>query len=294
MMKYAKQPTHARPEYSGQSIIRWLSAALLCCLLPLAASAETPSREELLQKLESLNKELAATKAALRQSEEKRLAAEKAAQTPASEKVGVLEEQIANAADMGPAKITPGDLFPVLEGLKIGGAIRANYYVGDYNGQDFNGNDLADDANRSEDGTISLDTFRINMDYERGPWIGKFEYRFYPGYSSSNSDSYHFLHTGWVGYNFDNAGQLQVGVNRVPFGPGAYGVSQSWFFDQHYYAGLSDDMDFGIKYTDSKGDWTFDLAYYYSDEGSYFGENFSNDSVRYSYDVVDDTCDGFF
>ncbi|PXA04201.1 hypothetical protein DDZ13_08500 [Coraliomargarita sinensis] len=235
-----------------------------------------------------MGKELKATKAALKASEQKLKAVESAAMaTPASEKVSSLEAQIANAADLGPAKITPGDLIPLLEGLKIGGAVRANYYGGDYTDSG------AKNANRGDDGTISLDTFRINMDYKRGPWLGKLEYRFYPGYSGSNSDSYHFLHTGWLGYDFDNAGQLQVGVNRVPFGPGPYGISQSWFFDQHYYVGLSDDMDLGIKYTETRGDWTFDLAYYYSDEGSWYGENFSTDSVRYSYDVVDETGDGY-
>jgi hypothetical protein len=43
-------------------------------------------------------------------------------------------------------------------------------------------------------------------------------------------------------------------------------------------------MDLGIKYTTAMGDWTIDLAYYFSDEGSWRGA--SRDSARYSYDVV--------
>ena len=35
------------------------------------------------------------------------------------------------------------------------------------------------------------------------------------------------------------------------------------------------------------------MAYYVSDEGTYNGANFSKDSVRYSYDVVDETGDGY-
>ena len=100
-----------------------------------------------------------------------------------------------------------------------------------------------------------MDTFRFNLDYENGPVIAKAEYRFYDGYN--------FLHTGWLGYNFEDEIQLQVGLNRVPFGPGPYGVSQSWSFDQHYYVGLADDMDLGAKYTFHPGDWTIDLGYYY-------------------------------
>ena len=134
-----------------------------------------------------------------------------------------------------------------------------------------------------EDGDFSLDTFRVNLDYAKGAFIAKLEYRWYAGYN--------FLHTGWLGYQIDDSSQVQVGVNRVPFGPGAYGVSQSWLFDQHYYVGLSDDMDLGIKYSTSRANWRWDLAYYYSDEGTYRGG--SRDSARYSYDVVDESGSGY-
>jgi hypothetical protein len=100
--------------------------------------------------------------------------------------------------------------------LSIGGAIRANYYFGDYTEPTPGRPSRAEEDN----GTIALDTFRINLDYAQGPWLGKLEYRFYPGYAANNSDGYHFLHTGWVGYNFEDKSQIQVGVNRVPFGPG--------------------------------------------------------------------------
>ncbi|WP_017943108.1 MULTISPECIES: hypothetical protein [unclassified Thioalkalivibrio] len=159
--------------------------------------------------------------------------------------------------------------------LSIGGALRGNYVVGDY----------PDSDRRSWDkgGNFLLDTARINLDYENGPWLGKLEYRWYDGYN--------MLHTGWVGYNFENESQLQVGVNRVPFGPGPYGVSQSWFFDQHYYVGLSDDMDLGVKYSMPMGDWTWDFGYYARDEGHYSGD--TRDSARYSYDVVNESGRGY-
>lgn len=237
-------------------------------------NAQEATREELLQRIESLSQELEATKAALKGKES----------MPSDKTAAEYEAKIANAADMGPSKITPGDLFPALEGLEIGGAIRANYFFGDYND-----NSPATSADAEGNGAIALDTFRINMDYTRDNWQAKFEYRFYPGYFGN--DSYHFLHTGWVGYNFADYDQIQFGVNRVPFGPGAYGISQSWFFDQHYYVGLSDDMDLGIKYTGTSGDLSFDLAYYVSDEGTWSGS--SADSARYSYDVVDESGNGY-
>ncbi|WP_018861039.1 hypothetical protein [Thioalkalivibrio sp. ALJ3] len=159
--------------------------------------------------------------------------------------------------------------------LTIGGALRANYILGDY-----------PDGDRREwgkGGDFTLDTARINLDYENGAWLGKLEYRWYEGYN--------MLHTGWVGYQFDNESQLEVGVTRAPFGPGPWGVSQSWFFDQHYYLGLSDNMNLGAKYTMPMGDWTWDFAYFYSDAGSYSGD--TEDSARYSYDVVNETGDGY-
>ncbi len=73
-------------------------------------------------------------------------------------------------------------------------------------------------------------------------------------------------------------------MTRVPFGPGPYGVSQSWFFDQHYYVGLADDMDLGVKYVTKRGNWDLDLAYFVSSEGNWNGT--SEDSARYSYDAV--------
>ena len=238
---------------------------LLSLVLALPAKAQQ-ANETLQQKVERLTRELDEAKRQLAESETE------------------LAETEVPVADSGPTKITPGDLIPALEGLKIGGAVRVNYYFGDYND-----NSPETGADAAGYGTIALDTFRINMDYERGPWIGKFEYRFYPGYQVN--DSYNFLHTGWLGYNFDSGSQVQVGVNRVPFGPGPYGVSQSWFFDQHYYLGLADDMDLGVKYSTSTGNLSVDLAYYYSDEGTWSGSTV--DSSRYSYDVVNESGTGY-
>jgi hypothetical protein len=255
---------------------------LFSLLLALPAQAQQAS-EALQQKVERLSQELSEAKRQLAASEQQRMAAEHTLQALAASKSELAENE-APVADSGPTKITPGDLIPALEGLTIGGAVRVNYYFGDYN--DSSG---ATSADAEGVGAIALDTFRINMDYERGPWIGKFEYRLFAGYYGN--DSYHFLHTGWLGYNFESGSQVQVGVNRVPFGPGAYGVSQSWFFDQHYYMGLADDMDLGVKYSTTIGKLSIDLGYYYSDEGTWSGS--SADSSRYSYDVVNESGNGY-
>ncbi|KAA6184051.1 carbohydrate porin [Thiohalocapsa marina] len=169
-----------------------------------------------------------------------------------------------------PVKAKPEADKITLGPLTVGGAIRANYVNGDYPGGG------SGPSRGGNGGNFELDVFRINVDLNYENIVGKLEYRWYDGYN--------FLHTGWVGYNFDNGSQVQVGVNRVPFGPGAYGVSQSWFFDQHYYLGLADDMDVGIKYVTSIGDWDLDFAYYARSEWN--GNGTSEDSARYSYDSV--------
>lgn len=155
--------------------------------------------------------------------------------------------------------------------LSVGGAIRANYVYGSSYG-DSNGPSRGDHG-----GNMELDVFRVNVDWQKDDWLGKFEYRWYNGYN--------MIHTGWLGYNPGKSSQIQVGINRVPFGVGPYGASQSWFFDMNYYVGLSDDMDLGIKYSRTLADLRFDLAYYLMPEPD--GNGASEDSARYSYDILD-------
>ena len=121
--------------------------------------------------------------------------------------------------------------------VRIGGALGIHYAYGDYEHD-------GSFARRNEDlGDVDLDIFRLNADIESGNLIGRIEYRWY--------DNYSMMHTAWLGYELERYGTLKAGIVRVPFGPGPYGVSASWFFDQHYYVGLSDDMDLGIRWTKS-------------------------------------------
>lgn len=234
----------------------WVRRPLLTCLLFTSIPAFAATEAELQKRIQQLQAELQAANTELK----------------------AVQAQNKTLTESN-AKLSKADAPIQIGNLKIGGAIRANYTVGDYPASSGGG------ASRAweEDGNFNLDTFRVNLDYSKGPYSAKLEYRWYNGYN--------FLHTGWVGYTFEDDSQLQVGVNRVPFGPGAYGVSQSWLFDQHYYLGLSDDMDLGVKYTMTSGNWTWDMAYYFSDEGQYTGA--TRDSARYSYDIVNESGDGY-
>lgn len=149
--------------------------------------------------------------------------------------------------------------------VSIGGALGVNWVYGDY------------DNRRGENlGDVDLEIFRLNADLNHDNLIGRVEYRWYDGYS--------MMHTAWLGYQSDNFGTVRAGIVRVPFGPGDYGVSSSWYFDQHFYVGLIDDMDLGVRWTTSVGGLNVDLAYFFRDEGHWDGE--SLDSSRYNYDPV--------
>lgn len=149
--------------------------------------------------------------------------------------------------------------------LTVGGAMRVNYIYGDY-----------DDERGSDIGNVKLDTFRLNLSLDQDPIVGAAEYRWYDGYN--------FLHTGWIGYNLTGSDQIQVGVNRVPFGAGPYGISQSYFFDQTYYVGLADDMNLGMKYEGVWGSTRLALAYYYSAQLNGIGS--TDEAARYDRDIV--------
>lgn len=149
--------------------------------------------------------------------------------------------------------------------------MRANYVQGDYTK-----NDSGAPQRGGNGGNFELDTFRINLDLAHEGWLGKAEYRWYNGYN--------FLHTGWVGYEAECGTRIEVGVNRTPFGVGAYGPANSWFFDQHYYVGLSDCMRTGVKVSKAMNALSLDLGYYPLTAPN--GRGASSDSALYSYAVV--------
>ena len=125
-------------------------------------------------------------------------------------------------------------------------------------------------------GDVNLEIFRLNADLDYHNVISRIEYRWY--------DTYSMIHTAWLGYNLGDLGTLKAGIVRVPFGPGAYGISSSWFFDQHFYVGLADDMDLGIRWSDTLGKLTLDVGYYLGSEPQTDGSSLA--SSRYSYDIV--------
>lgn len=155
--------------------------------------------------------------------------------------------------------------------VKVGGAMRVNYAYGSY------GNEDNPHPRGEKIGDVDLEIFRLNADLDYLDITGRLEYRWYDGYS--------MVHTAWLGYNLGDFGTVKAGVVRVPFGPSPYGVSTSWFFDQHFYVGLADDMDLGIRWSDTLDKLTLDVGYYLMPEPQLIKYG-SLVSSRYSYDVV--------
>ena len=158
--------------------------------------------------------------------------------------------------------------------IKVGGAMRMNYIYGTY----------VDQGRGEKIGDVDLEIFRLNADLDYNNIIGRLEYRWYPRYFGA-SRGYSMIHTAWLGYDLGDLGTLKAGVVRVPFGPTAYGVSTSWFFDQHFYVGLADDMDLGVTWNDTFGKLTLDVGGFLTSEPQLIKYG-SLASSRYSYDVV--------
>ncbi len=154
--------------------------------------------------------------------------------------------------------------------IKIGGAMRVNYAYGSY------GSEESPHRRGEKIGDADLEIFRVNADIKHGDISSRIEYRWYDGYS--------MIHTAWLGYKLGELGTVKAGIVRVPFGPGPYGVSSSWFFDQHFYVGLADDMDTGIRWSNTFGKLALDAAYYLTSEFQTDGGSLA--SSRYSYDIV--------
>lgn len=158
--------------------------------------------------------------------------------------------------------------------LRIGGALRFNYIYTHYEGETFPlGTALRND--------FTMDTWRLNVEGQNKGIMLSFEYRFYPTFNA------HFIQHGWLGYNFTDKDQLQVGVTQVPFGNLKY-ASHSWWFQTPYYVGLEDDYDMGLKWHRQMSDWDFHLAYFllYEPRGTSEPSFGPLSAARYSYDVV--------
>lgn len=159
--------------------------------------------------------------------------------------------------------------------LNIGGAVRYNVVSQHYE---------ADATATSHYAT--WDTWRLNVSARYSDVTLNFEYRFYPTFNT------HFIKQGWLGYDFSDDLNMQLGVTQVPFGNLMYN-SHSWWFMSGYYVGLEDDFNFGVKFDyDLTDRLNFMAAYFRQQEPAGPAHNVAPYSGpgagTYSYNVIPD------
>ncbi|WP_064662666.1 porin [Pseudoalteromonas sp. MQS005] len=152
-------------------------------------------------------------------------------------------------------------------GIKVGGAIRANYGINSY-----------DEDNEDRGGDFDFDIFRLNVSGEINDISVNGEIRFY--------DYMTVVKYAYLGYEFIDGWEAQAGITAVPFGNGPYN-SHSYFFSTNYYVGLEDDFDLGVVAKRKlKDNWTLDLGFFKNDELGGVDGSASDKNHRYSYDIV--------
>jgi hypothetical protein len=160
------------------------------------------------------------------------------------------------------------------DGFTFGGAVRYNIMSTQYE---------SDPTALSTSAT--WDTWRLNIDGSAAGVDLSFEYRFYPTFGT------HFMHHGYLGYEFSDDLYMKLGVFQKPFGITSF-ASHSWWFQIPYYVGLEDDYDMGIGFDYALGEkGEIQVAYFRQaePEGPIYGGDvtFGNAGAgRYSYDLT--------
>ncbi|MBK0057806.1 hypothetical protein IAE40_04125 [Pseudomonas sp. S44] len=138
---------------------------------------------------------------------------------------------------------------PITENLDVGGAIRARF---DH------------DPDRKID-KAGLDTIMLRANYDSDSWIGAVRYRFYgkayPYQYTDKVGDIQFAEYAWVGYKFDENRQVQVGLNKIPFGLQPY-FGSTFYETLGNVIGLEDVEAVGAKYIHQQGDWNLQLGLY--------------------------------
>lgn len=143
----------------------------------------------------------------------------------------------------------PAGAVAINDNLDIGGAVRARI---DY------------DPDRDLE-KLSFDTAFLTTSYNSDSWIGAAKYRFYgdayPYEYTDKVGDISFAEYAWIGYKFDESRQVQIGLNKIPFGLQPY-FGSTFFLSLGNVIGLEDIQNVGAKYIQQHDDWNLQLGYY--------------------------------
>ncbi|MCL7986858.1 hypothetical protein M8998_02770 [Sphingobacterium sp. lm-10] len=153
--------------------------------------------------------------------------------------------------------------------VHLGGAVRFNYLYSSW-----------DEQLRAQGGNIAYDVVRLNVIAAYKNVLLDAEYRLY-----ASSFGGGFLKHAWMGYQFREGEQIQVGLASIPFALQPY-TGNNWFFNIGYYVGLEDNYDMGIRYLRRKKNWDYDIAFFKNPETLDIGGGTELSHSRYGYDIV--------
>ncbi|WP_415327635.1 hypothetical protein [Chryseobacterium sp. MMS23-Vi53] len=128
--------------------------------------------------------------------------------------------------------------------ISFGGALRIHYK-----------NEFYNEKNKREGGEFAYDLFGITMNGSYKKFKMYADMRF-----MAASYGGAMLREGWVGYDFDNGDDLQVGLVEDPFGNLQYN-SYSWFLGIGYGLGFEGKYSLGVKYHHKGSKWDWQLAF---------------------------------
>jgi hypothetical protein len=112
---------------------------------------------------------------------------------------------------------------------------------------------------------FGFDTLMLSAKYDSDRWEGAARYRYYgnayPYQYLNQFGGLQFVEYAWVGYKFNAEHEVQVGLNKVPFG------LQPLYSDTFYETlgnplGLEDLWELGAKYVHAGERWNFQGGYY--------------------------------
>lgn len=237
-----------------------ITLAMFACAFstPLLANPEMDAMKE---QLAQLQKQMAALQAQLEQAEKKSQEQEKK-QQQLSQQVSEQESRVAVISEEEAQESEQSE-----DGITVGGAIRTNYSYTSY-----------EDGSRNRGGDFDFDIFRLNLSGQINDIQLNAEIRFFQYMTA--------IKYAYLGYDFAEDWQAQVGITKVPFGNAPYN-SHNYFFSANYYVGLEDDHDLGVLFKRKIADnWQLDLGFFKNDELGGVDGYVDDRSDRYSYDVV--------
>lgn len=187
------------------------------------------------------------------------------AQSEADAIAKVATDESSGSAENQVAKADTSTSHTQDTGITLGGAVRFQYSAEGYN-----------KGNRHRRGDIDFDIFRLDLQGKVHGIVLDAQWRWFQYMSA--------IQHAWIGYDFTDTQQLQIGLTRIPFGNQPFN-SHSYFFSSNYYLGLEDTYAAGAEYVYAGGPWNVQLAFFKNDAtGGVDGGG--NRTHSYSYDIL--------